>query len=444
MIFSNYNQIATSQARRKLLTLINKAWRSVQPKYFIPQAVKLRSGKLRVENKSFLLGRKRIFVIGAGKVAAEMAWEIERILGVERITAGMVITKKAGVHLKKIKVHLANHPLPSSRGWKGAQTIFNLKKKYAIGKDDLIIALISGGGSALMPHPVAGVSLKDKKKLYDLFIKYGVSGFESTIVKTKISNVKGGGLAKHFYPTPVISLILSDDNGQSGHEFTSSGPLTNHPSTVADALGVIDKYNMRGEAPKSIITYLEKNKKNKITRPTVHVNQFILASNRSLVEAISRLARKEGWLVKTKFDVAGEASEVAREFCGQIVKDKLKKPTLLVCGGETTVQLPKKHGLGGRNQEFVAVALHYLKNRTTSRPWALASVATDGVDYIPQSAGGIIGSDSYAALEKSKINLTKIFKTHNSHYLLKNINANIAVLNSTGTNVGDLMLYLQL
>ncbi|MBI5401585.1 DUF4147 domain-containing protein [Candidatus Wolfebacteria bacterium] len=443
MIFFNYNKIATTGAKKRLLKLVDRAIGCVQPKQFIPGAVKLHGNKLSVKGKDFSLIGKRVFVIGIGKASVEMALEIEKILGPDRITAGLVITNRTIVKLKKIKVHLADHPLPSARGWQGAKKIFALKKKYSIGKNDLIIALVSGGGSALAPYPVSGVSLVDKKKLYDLFIKHGVTGFKSTIIKTKISSVKGGGLAKHFFPAQVISLILSDDNGQSGDEFTSSGPFTHHPSTFADALKIIDEYKIRGEVPKSIISFLEKNRKNKKEKSAVNnVKQFVLASNKILLAEINKLAKKQGWIVKTKNNIAGEVKDVAREFCTEINHNK--KTNLLLYGGETTVKLSKSHGVGGRNQEFVVACLKYLKNAKLSKPWALASIATDGIDFIKQSAGGMIDGDILKIIKNKNIDVDKYLSKHDFHNLLKSINSNLFVNNSTGTNVGDIMAFSQL
>lgn len=442
MIFSNYHKIANSKVKEKLLKLIDEAICCVQPKQFIPEAVKLRGNKLQVKDKVFSLTDKRIFVIGVGKASAEMALEIEKILGPERITAGIVVTNRTAVKLKKIKVHLADHPIPSLRGLRGAQKVFALKEKYGIGKDDLIIALISGGGSALMPYPVNGISLADKKKLYNLFIKYGVAGYESTVIKTKISRVKGGGLARHFFPAQVISLVLSDDNGQASDEFTASGPCTSHGSTFADALRVVDKYKMRRDVPNSIIAYLEKNKNKDVRKSNAkNVSQFILASNKILLDEISKLAKKEGSEIKIKNNVTGEAKTVAQEFCTEIIK---KSPALLLYGGETTVSLPKKHGVGGRNQEFVVACLKYLKNVKLPGDWALASIATDGVDFIKRSAGGMISNGSLNFIKSKNIDTYKFLSKHDSHNLLKAIKANIFIKKTTGTNVGDIMVYLQL
>lgn len=439
MIFSNYQEIGNSKAKIKLLLLLNQAIACVQPARFIPESVKCEGGGLSVKGKKFSLAEKRIFVIGVGKASAEMALEIEKIIGSEKITAGMVITNRTTVKLKKIKIYLADHPLPSVRGWQSAKKIFALKKKYHINENDLIIALVSGGGSALMPYPVSGISLADKKKLYNLFIKYGVTGAESTVIKTKISRVKGGGVAKHFFPTPIISLILSDDNGQSGDEFTSSGPFTLHDSTFADALEIIAKYRMRSEVPESIISFLEKNKKNKKEMPKTNVKQIVLSSNKILLAEINKLAKKEGGIVKIKNNLSGEAKEVAREFCAEI--NNHKKIKLFMCGGETTVKLSKSHGVGGRNQEFVVACLKYLKNAELSESWALASLATDGVDFIRQSAGGIIDSESLNFVKSKSIDVDKYLAKHDSHNLLKAIKANLFINNPTGTNVGDIMVY---
>jgi len=444
MIFSNYKNIAVSPGRKKLLKLVETAIKMVHPKQLIPRVVSYKDEKLYINSKKFSTARKRIFVIGAGKASAEMALEIEKILGANRITDGVVITNNSKIKLKKIKVHIADHPIPSERGLSGAKKIFSLKEKYKINKNDIVIALVSGGGSALMPYPIPGISLKDKKKLYDLFIKYAVTGRESSVIKTKISRVKGGGVAKHFYPSQIISLIISDDNGHAGDLSTASGPFTEHASTFKEAIEVINLHKMRKEVPKTIMAYLEKNK-NKITKKINfnHVNQFVIINNCGLVNNLKNLSKKNNLETIVKCGVEGEAKDAAYKFCCHIKKiSKKKKAIILIYGGETTVTLSKKNGLGGRNQEFTTACLKYLSNSENDFQWTVASIASDGIDFIKISAGGIIDKNSIDMLKEKKINLDNYLENHNTYKLLSLINSNIKSAGPTGTNVGDIMLCL--
>ncbi len=441
MIFSNYKDIATTSSKKEILDIADNAIRRIQSKKIISKALKFGDNRLIVNNKEFSIVNKRIFIIGAGKASAEMAHEAENIIGIDNITDGIVITNDTEVSPKKIKIHIADHPIPSERGLEGAKKIFDLKEKHNINENDLIIAFVSGGGSALAPYPVDGISLSDKKIIYDLFIKHAVAGFESTIIKTKISRIKGGGLARHFHPATIISLILSDDNGISGDEFTASGPFTLHSSKHTDAITVIDKYEMRNKTPESIISYLEKNTKTEEENENFeHIHQFVLANNRNLIKEVVKIAEKKNITTIVKSNIEGEAKDVAYDFCNKIKKINFKEPILLLYGGETTVTLPKNHGTGGRNQEFVTACLKYLRDMGISRKWSLASIATDGVDFIRESAGGIISNESLEIIKKKNINIDEYLNKHDSHNLLKLINSNI-IAHPTETNVGDIMMF---
>ncbi len=444
MFIPDSKQAIDLPVRKKLLKILNTAIRCVQPQQFIGKSVRFEHETLYVKNDKFSTENKRIFVIGSGKASAEMAEEIERILAPERITAGIIITHRTDVTLKKIHVRSAGHPIPSEEGLLATKEIFDLKSKYGISANDIIIALVSGGASALMPYPVFGISLEDKKILYDIFIERAIPGFESTKIKANVSQVKSGGLAKHFFPTPIISLILSDDNGKSGHENTGSGPFTNNDFTCLDALKIIDKYDLKNVIPDSIYSHLkdgEERNTSQLNHESIY--QYVLATNKDLVEEIGKIAENEGIDVSTKIHVDGEASETALEFCNEITKRKKDSANMLLYGGETTVHLPKTHGIGGRNQEFAVACLKYLDSMG-SNDWCVAAIATDGVDFIKESAGGIIDSSSQDVIKEKKYDIDEFLEKHDSHNLLKSIGSNVVTEKGTGTNVGDIMVYLQI
>ena len=439
----NYKAVATSRQKRSILAWFEAGMRSALPSSLVPETIRVSKDTLFTQDKSFPLANRRVFVIGAGKAAPGMAKAIEDVLGPERITAGVVVSNKSAMQPRTIEVHEADHPLPSERSVMGARKIFDLKTKYDIGERDLVIALISGGGSSLLAHPAPGITLSDKQKMIELLIRSGATVHEMTVLKKKVSSVKGGRLAKYFYPTPIISLTLSD---VVGNDLTviASGPLVYDETTIDDALRIIDVYNLRSALPKSIMQFLE-NRVGREEKTSLfdHVYQQLLGDNDTILNRIRAVAERDGVRVYTKSRVEGEASEVARSICADLSRRKIQEPTLFLYGGETTVKLPKTHGIGGRNQEFVLSCFEYLRANPINAPWAIASLGTDGVDFIPEAAGALIDSETITRANEKGITFTQALAAHDSYPVLRDLGAIVSTGGPTGTNVGDVtMIFL--
>jgi glycerate 2-kinase len=295
-----------------------------------------------------------------------------------------------------------------------------------------------------MPYPVPGIMLEEKKAMFKLFIEHGISGADSTIIKTKISRVKGGGLAAHFSPTPILSFIISDDNGESGHHMTASGPMVTHKSTYADALSVIERYGIADHTPPSILKFLEKNRNKKTReRKTDHVYQTVIARNEDALIHIKEKAEQAGLSASVTPHLRGEAKEKAKELCREVFSQTIKKPTLFIYGGETTVSFGKSRpGKGGRNQEFATACLEYLRGNAPKGKWAISALATDGVDFIKESAGAIVDEAALDAAFRNSFSIQKYLERHDTYPLLKQLSANV-VAGPTGTNVGDIILFLR-
>ncbi len=440
MIFTNYNEIATTKDRKNILNLVDSGIKTVLPKQFMYQNIKLVDEKLFIQDQEFSVKGKRIFVIGAGKAAASMAVELENIIG-DKIVAGLVISNDKLSKTKKILIHQANHPVPSQKSIDGARKILALKNKYNISRKDLLIVLLSGGASSLMSLPLRGISLAEKVKLIKVLINCGANAHEVTILKKKISQVKGGKLAEFFKPTPIISLILSDvaNNDMS---VIASGPFAKDTTTHEQAIGIIEKYKIHQQVSKNVLLCFKKEQIFKNDKSFSHVKQFILADNNLLLKNLVRLAKVDGLQTIVKADIQGEAKAVADKICNQVFSKSIKKPTLFLYGGETTVTLHIKHGKGGRNQEFVLACLDYLNKNKIKNKWCIASIATDGIDFITESAGAIIDNNSLALIKHKKYNLMDYLKKHDSYSLLSKIQANVCVGHTTGTNVCDIVLFL--
>ena len=239
-IIKNRNKLETNDLRRQALDIIEAGIRRVLPDTIMQKALAFdhTTNKLSINHDIFQI-TGRLFVIGGGKASGLMAQELERIVGAAAIEDGLII-EKAGPEeftTQRINVVQAGHPLPDSRGLAAVERMLRLKQKYSVGEKDTVICLISGGGSALMPYPLPGISLNDKQEVTRLLLSCGANIREINAVRKHLSAIKGGRLAERFAPARVISLVLSDVIGND-LSVISSGPTYPDPSTYSDAIEV--------------------------------------------------------------------------------------------------------------------------------------------------------------------------------------------------------------
>jgi glycerate 2-kinase len=282
----------------------------------------------------------RIFVIGAGKAAGLMAQILEHIIGTEDIEAGIVVDKAAPSDFgtTRIKVLQAGHPIPDQRGIKAVQSILSLKSQYQISERDLILCLISGGGSALMPGPVSGLSLEEKQAVTRLLLSCGADIYEINSVRKHLSRIKGGWLAQYFSPTPIVSIILSDVVGDD-LSVIASGLTCPDSSTYRDAVQVLKKYRLENSVPSQVITILESGCRQTIaeTPKSLHNTfNYILACNRLALEAMAEEARSQQLkpLIITASQT-GDTGATARQRAGEILAGNYRSFDTLILGGET-------------------------------------------------------------------------------------------------------------
>ncbi len=443
--FARYvNALSTSPERRLLLDLAREGVETVMPERFIPGNVAHAGHSLLVGGREFPLGGsgRRVFVIGAGKASAAMAVELERVLGPERIAAGMVISTDSRSKPERIVVREGDHPLPSELNAMAAREMLSMKDRYRIGADDLIIALLSGGGSSLMPLPPPGITIDEKRRMVKALIRSGANVHEITIVKKKASAVKGGKLAMHFAPTPIVSLVLSDVV-DSDPTVIASGPFAEDTSSYEDACRIIERHGVREDIPPSILEFFESRRHEPPPRQDLrHVHQVILSSNDIAVDRVEAEARKRGLDVRVKKRVEGEARDVARRICADIRRERVSRPTLFLYGGETTVTLGPVHGRGGRCQEFALACLAEIAKNPMPASWTGATIATDGVDFIPDSMGAVFDEATLARVSSMRLDPERYLALHDSNRFLARVGALLESKGPTGTNVGDLYLLL--
>ena len=410
--------------RRQALRIFRAALKAAAP----DQAV-LRH--LRLDPEPF----RNIYVIGAGKASAQMARAVERLLGA-RINGGLINVKDGhGAKLRRIEINECGHPIPDQRGVAGARRIAQIASHA--GEDDLIIGLISGGASALLPLPAPPITLAEKQKTTRLLLHCGASIHEINCVRKHISRIKGGQLARLAYPATMLTLILSDVIGDD-LDVIGSGPTVPDRSTIADARAILEKYRIPTkvlaaavETPKPGDQIFEKTR------------NLIVGSNALAVEAAALEARRLGFhtLVLSTF-LEGEAREVARVHAA-IAKEirasgrPVQRPACVISGGETTVKI-RGQGLGGRNQEFALAAAIDLAGLSDV---AILSAGTDGTDGPTDAAGAIVDGTTLARAEDLGLNAATSLANNDSYHFFE-ATGDLIKTGPTGTNVADIQLIL--
>jgi hydroxypyruvate reductase len=405
------------------------------------------AGVRRVLERTSTERFNRVFIVGAGKAAATMGRAAERTLG-KRIAAGFVNTKYGhSLPLHRIEVNECGHPVPDEAGVRGARKIADICGAAAAG--DLVVCLISGGGSALMPLPAAPVTLAEKQETTKRLLACGATIHEINAVRKHISAIKGGQLARLAAPATVLSLLLSDVVGDP-LDVIASGPAAPDESTFASAWAVIEKYGIQSRIPASVRSRLQSGLQGAIAetpkpgeRCFRSVKNVITGSARQAVDAAAAKARELGYrpLVLSSV-IEGETREIARMHAA-IAKEvrsasrPTKPPACLISGGETTVTI-RGDGLGGRNQEFALASALELSGQ---RGMVAFSGGTDGTDG-PTDAAGAIADGFTVERARSQGLEPSAFLARNDSYRFFDPLGDLVKTGPTGTNVMDIRLLL--
>jgi len=403
---------------------------------------------LTLEERKYNLGDyKNVYVIGMGKAAASMASAIEDILG-ELITAGIVNVKYGhSTPLKTIKVNEAAHPVPDESGLRGTQEIVSLLEKS--GTNDLVICLISGGGSALLPLPAGNITLQDKQNLTTALLHCGATIHEINALRKQISGVKGGRLARLAYPSTVLSLILSDVIGDN-LDVVASGPMVPDTHSFHDCLEILNKYGLNKKVPEAVVEYIEKGclgDHEETPKPGDPVfgrtQNVIIGSNITAVKASNEKALALGYnsMILSTF-IHGETQEVAKvhtAIAEEILstENPLKKPACIISGGETTVTIQGK-GKGGRNQEFVLAAAIHIEGLSEV---LVLSAGTDGTDGPTDAAGAIADGTTVRRALEMGLDPNAYLCENDSYNFFKPL-GDLLITGPTNTNVMDIRVLL--
>jgi len=445
MIIKNKKELAVSEQRRKLLEIAEAGVERVLPENLLPSFLKYdpENKILQAGGKVYDISKKRVFVVGGGKAAGKMAQVLEEIMGESNIVSGVVISKKAGYKTKKIKIIKGGHPIPTSEGVDGVREMLNLKHRWKIGKNDLVICLISGGGSSLMTLPQDGLTLKDLRETTSLLLKSGAEIQEINCVRKHLSKIKGGRLGKFFAPATLVSLIISDVIDDK-LEVIASGPTYPDSSTFRESLEVLKKYNIESSVPKDVVEFLKKGTRGEIEetpKDLKNCDNFIIGDNKLALNEMAKRGKEMG--LKPFIVTAsqkGTPEKVANLRAEEIIRGKYKNFNLILIGGETTPQIPKEHGKGGRCQHFSLASLIAFKNY--KKRWALISLATDGTDFLEGIAGAIVDNESLKRAREKGLKPESFLQRYDSYNFLKKVGNSIIMTDYTETNVSDVMVYL--
>ncbi|MDX1436810.1 MAG: glycerate kinase [Anaerolineales bacterium] len=427
--------------------ILASAVEAVEPRKAVQRAMRIDGDSLLIEGTAYpLQGEGQIYVVGAGKAGAPMAQGAVEILG-DSVRGGVVIVKEGHYTVAGLPSHLeiipAGHPVPDRRGVEGTRRLAAMISDLS--PQDLVICLISGGGSALLTLPAEGIAREDIQELTRLLLASGAGIEEINTLRRHLDLVKGGGLARLAAPARVATLILSDVIGNP-LEAIASGPTAPDRTTYADALEILGRYDLLQVVPAGILARLKAGSAGGLEEnpgredPVFKaVQNVLIGSNRLAADAAIRQARQEGYqtlLLTTSLQ--GEAKEAGRLLAslarGMVEEGvPLSRPALLVAGGETTVRV-QGEGLGGRNSEM---ALGAVRDMSGLPGAALVTLATDGGDGPTDAAGAVVTGETLAQAKALGLEPEVYLKRNDSYNFFAPL-GDLLKPGPTLTNVNDL------
>ncbi|MBI4269438.1 MAG: glycerate kinase [Candidatus Rokubacteria bacterium] len=383
----------------------------------------------------------RVLVLGCGKASGAMARAAEEVLG-ERVADGFVVVKDGyTVPLARIRLTEAGHPVPDERGLAASARLLDLA--HGAGEGDLVLFLVSGGGSALTPAPAPPVTLGEKREVTRLLLAAGATIGELNAVRKHLSRFKGGQLARAAWPAAVLTLALSDVIGDP-LDVIASGPTAPDPTTFRDALDVLEARRLAGRVPGSVRERLEAGLRGSVEETPKpgdgifqRVTNLVIGNNALVTDAALAEARRLGYRAElVTRALEGEARLVARELVAR--GRRLPPRSCLVAGGETTVTV-RGRGRGGRCQELaLAAALALAPGETLT----VLAAGTDGTDGPTDAAGALVDAGTAARARAAGVDPARALEDNDSHRALA-ASGDLLVTGPTNTNLLDLYLVLR-
>lgn len=446
MLFKNHKEIIDNgqtidlkNARKDILEIFTYALNAVDPYKSVKS--KFCADKIIIQSKNINISDfENVYLIGFGKASVSMA---QAVCDSIEIKKGIIITNESNrkVNSNRIITYVGDHPITSQNSINGTNEILDMVKNC--NENDLLIVLISGGGSALFSKP--RTSLKDIQKTNDLLLRSGANINEINTIRKHLSFVKGGQLVD-FVKCRIISLIISDIINDP-IEFIASGPTYPDSTTFLDAKNILKKYKLLKKIPLSVKNLIENGISKKISEtpkkdsPVFNgVSNFIIANNEIACRAAEEKAKKLNYktmLLTTSLE--GEAKEIGKYLVEKAINYSTEEKKLLfIAGGETTVTI-KGDGKGGRNQEMVLGSVFELSNKDV----VFSSFATDGIDGISKAAGAIADGYTFRKAQSKNLDYKSYIKSNDSYQYFNELN-DLLITGSTGTNVMDIQILLKL
>ncbi len=435
----------------ELRAIFSAAVAAVEPRAAMLRFLRRDGTRLLVDDWQHDLGAVgRVVVIGAGKASAAMAQAVEQVIG-DRIDHGVVVVKYGhGAALTKVHLLEAGHPVPDAAGETAARAIEDALS--GLTANDLVIACWSGGASALLPAPRAGLTLADKQETTRLLLASGDDIAALNAVRKHLSRIKGGQLACRALPATVWCLAISDVVGDDPATI-GSGPFVGDPTTFADVDAIIHRLGLRGQLPTSVAQVIADGVAGKIPETPKpgdaslsHVRYRAVASNAQAITAAATAAQLIGYTpIIWREPLTGEARAAGATFASAALHELTKgQRVCMIAGGETTVTLGKNHGIGGRNQEFALAAAGVLGAspwRGAPAPITILSGGTDGNDGPTDAAGAIVDGTTVTRARAMGLDVEQHLNGHNAYPFFARL-GDLFITGPTGTNVMDVQVAL--
>ncbi len=434
--------------RRDAEQIFRAGLAAVDPATAVRRCCRREGDSLVVGEQTYPLARyHRVLVLGAGKAGAAMARAVEELLG-DHLERGLVVVKYGHLGpVEKVTLLEAGHPIPDQNGLEAAGQLLALAR--AADASTLVIYLVSGGGSALLPLPAAGISLSDKQATTQVLLGCGATIHEINTLRKHLSSIKGGQLARAVFPATLVSLVLSDVVGDD-LDTIASGPCVPDRRTYGDCLAIVDRYGLADKLPAAVISHLRRGDAGEIPETpkpgdevfekTVSLivgnNVVALTQARAAAVALGYNARVLSSSMEGETAVvAGEHMAMARDILER--GHPVARPACLLSGGETTVTL-RGAGLGGRNQEFALVAARQMP---VGGQVLLLSAGTDGTDGPTDAAGAFADHSTCARAEACALDPEAFLAENDSYHFFAQL-GDLFQPGATGTNVMDVRVLL--
>lgn len=429
MKIQNFDELATTDGRRALLTIAEAGYEAVDTGTVLRKVMRVEGGRLALADQRIALAAVgRIIFIAIGKCAAEAGTVAEDVLG-ERIAGGVVVDVKVCPEFKYLQAYCGTHPLPSDDNLQAAQAV--VAALAGLSENDLVIFVVSGGGSTLLFLPEDPAS-KEEVPITEALIDAGATIQEINVIRKHLSHARGGNLAKDAYPARVVSLIFSDVVGDDLSSI-ASGPTVLDTTTVDDAARVLEKYRVLEVCRLEKCGLMETPKERKYFE---RVFNALVASNRQALEGMKAAAERLGFAAEIRAsNVEGEADVVGQMIAEAV--DAAPPRTALLWAGETTVRVHNDAARGGRNLQVCASALRFVHDDEE-----ILSFASDGRDH-GAFAGAVCDTATKKAAAGAGVD-PEGYRTANNTYPLFEKIGNYIMTGDTGSNVSDLMIGLKL